>query len=137
MGNGFWQNPTMDILKNSLDAVSLRHKTIANNMANINTPNYKRQLVNFETELAKHLQKDNTIPLKTTNKQHFPLSNLKPQEVKPLLQEEPSILRTDGNNVDIDLEMALLAENTVRYNVVSQTIGKKYSMLRSVIQGGR
>jgi len=137
MNNGFWHNQTMDILKTSLDAVSLRHKTISNNIANINTPNYKRQLVNFEEELIRYLDKSPNMPLKKTNSQHISHNKFNQFDIKPFIEEEETTLRTDGNNVDIDLELAILAENTVKFNVLSQTINKKYSILKSVIRGGR
>jgi len=136
MVNSFWQDKTMDILKTSLDASSLRHKAVSNNIANVNTPNYKRQIVDFEEELGRYLDKTPDLPLKKTNSLHISYDKLH-LEIKPAIQEENTTLRTDGNNVDIDLELAILAENTVKFNVLSQTINKKYSMLRSVIQGGR
>lgn len=138
MNNTFWHNPTMDILKSSLDTASLRHKTISNNLANINTPKYKRHLVNFEAQLAKYIQKENSIPLKKTNELHFSREKINHLEIKPFVEEDKrTSQRIDGNNVDMDLELAMLAANTVKFNVLSQTINKKYSMLRSVIQGGR
>ncbi|KJS87524.1 MAG: hypothetical protein JM58_04085 [Peptococcaceae bacterium BICA1-8] len=138
MSDGFWQNKTMDILRTSLDAVSLRHKTISNNIANINTPNYKRQLVNFEEELGKHLLNSQKItPLRKTNPQHITSENRDYSVIKPEVKEDKAILRTDGNNVDIDLELSILAENTVKFNVLSQTINGKFSQLKSVIRGGR
>lgn len=133
--NDFFQNPTINVLKRSLSATSLRHKAISNNIANVNTPNYKRQLVKFEEELAKSLVKSNRIPLSKTNSLHFPQKQI---DITPRTEiDNNSTLRTDGNNVDVDLELAMLAENTLRFNVLSQAISKKYSLLRSVIQGGK
>jgi flagellar basal-body rod protein FlgB len=138
MSKAFLQNQTMGILKNSLDATSLRHKTVSNNIANINTPNYKRQVVNFEEELANYLDKKfDSLSLKTTNPRHISFNKNNYWEIKPTITRDTSVLRTDGNNVDIDLELAILSENTVKFNVLSQTINKKFSMLRSVIRGGR
>lgn len=137
MGSSFWQKETMNILTTSLDAVSLRHKAISNNIANINTPNYKRQLVNFEEQLAKYLDSSENLPVKKTNPLHISTVKSTFLEIKPVIQEENTTLRTDGNNVDMDLELSILAENTVKFNVLSQTINKKYSLLRSVIRGGR
>ncbi|NLT95117.1 MAG: flagellar basal body rod protein FlgB [Clostridia bacterium] len=132
---GIFRNPTMDILKKSLAASSLRHQVISNNIANINTPHYKRQLVVFEEELNKALQKNENISLNRTHSLHLPIKHLdfSPQTIV----DDKSTMRTDGNNVDIDLELAMLAENTVRFNVLSQAINKKFSILRNVIQGGR
>lgn len=134
---GIFNNPSMGILQKSLDASSLRHKTIANNISNINTPNYKRQLVTFEEELDKFLQKSGGVSLATTNSKHISNAKKSYLDISPQIERDESIMRTDGNNVDIDLEFASLAENTVKFNVLSQSIGKKFSMLKAVIQGGR
>lgn len=138
MKYNIFQNPAMNILKSSLSATSLRHKTISNNIANINTPNYKRQLVKFEEELAEALNRPDSIPLSRTNSLHIPVKIADNFKIEPKIEiENTTTLRTDGNNVDIDLELAMLAENTVKFNVLSQTISKKFSILRSVIQGGK
>jgi len=139
MTKHFLHNPIMDILSKSLDAASLRQKAISNNIANLNTPNYKRQLVSFEEEISKCLNKaDSSISLKRTKPGHIALERDNISKIEPVVfSDKSSSLRTDGNNVDIDLELAILAENTVKFNVLSQTISKKFSMLRSVIRGGR
>ncbi|MFZ5943715.1 MAG: flagellar basal body rod protein FlgB [Bacillota bacterium] len=138
MVKGFWQNRTMDILGKSLDTTSLRHKAISNNISNINTPNYKRQLVSFEQELANYLDdKDSKKSLRTTHPKHISLGEGEYKNIYPVVEMDSTSLRTDGNNVDIDLELAVLAENTVKFNVLSQSISKKFSMLSSVIRGGR
>ncbi|MFZ7104587.1 MAG: flagellar basal body rod protein FlgB [Peptococcaceae bacterium] len=131
-------NPVTDILQKSLDAASLRQRAISNNISNINTPNYKRQLVSFEEELSNYLENPSgKIPLKITNPKHLNFVRQNYADIDPRLESDNAILRTDGNNVDIDLELAVLAENIVKFNTLSQTIAKKFSMLSSVIRGGK
>ena len=123
------------LLSSVMDASTLRHKVHSNNIANINTPNYKRQIVSFEEELQKSIDyPQKTIPLKLTNTKHLD-SKL---GINPLIiEDKTSSLRTDHNNVDLDLELALLAENTIRFDVLTQSLNKQFSFLRSAIKGGR
>lgn len=139
MSKYFLQDPVIDILKKSLNATTLRHKTISNNIANVNTPNYKRQLVKFEEELQKHLtSSNNRISLARTKPNHISFIPKNITEINPeLISDQTTAIRTDGNNVDIDLELAQLAENTTQFNVLSQAVSKKLSLLRSAIRGGR
>jgi len=108
MSKYFLQDPVIDILKKSLNATTLRHKTISNNIANVNTPNYKRQLVKFEEELQKHLtSSNNRISLARTKPNHISFIPKNITEINPeLISDQTTAIRTDGNNVDIDLELA-------------------------------
>ncbi|NLW25334.1 MAG: flagellar basal body rod protein FlgB [Clostridia bacterium] len=132
----FQEDPTFRLLNSSLKAASLRHNTISNNIANVNTPNYKRQLVSFEDQLKSNLKNEKSpVKLRRTHPRHIGLE--KEISQPQVIQDNSTSLRTDGNNVDIDMEVALLNENTMRYNTLAQIISKKMSMLSSVIKGGR
>ncbi|MTI65727.1 MAG: flagellar basal body rod protein FlgB [Firmicutes bacterium] len=127
---------TYNLLKKSLDATSLRHNAITNNISNINTKNYKANRVKFEEELKKALNKDE-IKLNATNKRHFGISskldNIKPRTVK----DKKTAMSSDGNNVDIDLEMTNLAANQIKYNALIQQTNKKLRNFSYIINGGR
>ena len=132
----FQEDPTFRLLNNSLKAASLRHNAISNNIANVNTPNYKRLLVSFEDQLRNCLMNEKSpVKLRRTHPRHIgsDVEIIQPQAI----QDNSTSLRTDGNNVDIDMEVALLNENTMRYNTLAQTMSKKMSLLNSVIKGGR
>lgn len=128
-------NSSIDILSKIMTASTIRHKVHSNNIANINTPNYKRQIVSFEEELRKAVSTNkDTLPLKITNNRHIGSSlNIEPT----VLEDKTTSMRTDNNNVDLDLELALLAENTIKFNVLTQSLSQQFGLLRSAIRGGR
>ena len=113
----------------TLDAASLRQQAIANNLANAETPNYKRQEVKFEEQLSKAL--DNSTRATGTGKTGF--GNIKPSVVK--IGETTT--RMDGNNVNMELESAHLAETAMKFDVIAQSLSGYYSSLKNVIAGGR
>ncbi len=120
-----------DIIKKSLDASSIRGKTIANNMANLNTKGYKRYLVNFEETLNGNF---NEFKLKTTNTKH--IHKGQNSDGIEVVQDKGSSMREDGNNVDIENEKVNQAANTLMYNTLVTQANSKLSNLRYVINGG-
>ncbi|VBB08103.1 flagella basal body rod proteins signature [Lucifera butyrica] len=124
----------VNILQQALEASSLRQKVISNNIANVNTPGFKRSEVTFESRLQEALD-DKKLPLVKTNKRHLPLSTDNGSVISVAEQNDTS-MRTDGNNVDIDVEMANLAKNNIYYNAVAQQLGWYFSNLKSAINGG-
>ena len=101
------------LMKMGLDATELRSRTIANNIANINTPNYKRRYVTFEESLKNEI------------------SNAK-IEVKI---DKDSIVREDGNNVDLESEKVNQAAASLQYNALVSLTNTKLAMTKSVIAG--
>jgi flagellar basal-body rod protein FlgB len=140
MVDGIIGSSTINILERTLDASSLRHKVISNNIANVDTPGFKRSNVLFEEKLKLALEGtgQGKIAGYITNTKHIPIGYTMETLVNPevKLQNDTS-LRNDGNNVDIDVEMAHLAENTLWYQALTQQISGKFSSLKSVINGGR
>jgi flagellar basal-body rod protein FlgB len=123
------QDVTGITLKKTLDATALRHRTLANNIANVETPEYRRQNVSFEADLRDALSapefllsaKENTI-----------------QQVSPQIQADNTHpVGENGNNVNIDEEMAELAENTLRYEAILRALSIKGGMLQSAIYEGK
>lgn len=129
-------SPKVLILEQSLNAASLRHKVISNNIANVNTPGYKKSEVVFESMLQAALN-DKKLLMSQTNEKHFqPVKS--PVKTLPVVNTIPDTsMRTDANNVDIDIEMADLAKNNIYYNAVAQQMGRHFSGLKSVINGGK
>jgi len=112
---------TTRILERSLQASSLRQQLLANNVANINTPGFKRSRVEFENQLAAALKS---------------AENPDAVEPKVVVQTESSG-RPDGNNVDIDQEMTQIAENQIWYAALTRQLSDHFSRLRMVIRDGR
>lgn len=122
---------TMKLLKLGLDASSLRGETIANNMANVNTEDYKKSYVKFEENLSDEINK---ISLKKTRSEH--LNGNSDSALISVEQDNSTSMRTDGNNVDVDLEKVNQAANSLMYNALITQANSKLSMTRSVINGG-
>lgn len=118
----------------ALEASNLRQKVISNNLANFNTPGFKKSVVAFEEILAKELSPVvDKLELARTNERHIPIqiSDLSPR-VNTITQ---TTLRTDGNNIDVDEEMAGLAKNTIYYNAIVRQLGSHFTSLKSIISG--
>jgi flagellar basal-body rod protein FlgB len=119
------------LLKQALHACALRQEAIAHNIANVNTPGYRRIDVSFE----EFLRAAQTTPLRTTDPRHIAIPP--PQPASPqVTSDEGAPMRPDGNTVDIDYEMAQLAENQIRFQALSQLISGRYQSLKTVITGG-
>lgn len=131
-----FSSPVFESLKKGLDAESLRHRVIANNIANVNTPNFKKSTIKFESLLKKALGRE-SIGLITTNPRHYGgtplLSELKPE----VRVNRTTSMREDGNNVDIDEEMTNLAANDIEYQATAKELSERISLLRYVITGGK
>ena len=133
--NRIFDSAPINMLEKALAGSSLRHKVISNNVANVNTPGYKRMDVSFEAELAAATNNGEPRPA---------LARTHPKHLVPAAKGEPFVvrtvdstsLRTDGNNVDIDAEMAEMTKNNLFYNTVAQRIGGYYSNIKSAIKGG-
>lgn len=112
----------------ALDASALRQQVIAHNLANVNTPGFKRQEVQFETELNRALaQKQNPCAPAGCST----VSELRPHVVTIAETGE----RADGNNVNLESENVQMAVNALRFEVLSQSIGGTFRALKSVING--
>lgn len=121
-----------DLLKEGLDASSLRSKVIANNISNLNTKDYKKYTVSFEDNLQKSI--DN-VELKTTNEKH--IKDEGSGSDIAVQQDLSGSMNQDGNNVDIDNEMANQAANTMMYNALVSQVNSRISLERYIIKDGR
>ncbi|MGQ5710081.1 flagellar basal body rod protein FlgB [Desulforudis sp. DRI-14] len=113
-------DPTITLLHKGLDAQVLRQKAAAKNVANIDTPGYKKERVVFEQVLDRTLNGGATV-------------GVEPRVVR---DNRPS-LRPDGNNVDLEEEMIELSANSLMYNTTTQCLKKHIAVLREVITGRR
>lgn len=132
--SGWLDTTSLRILEKGLDASSLRQKVLADNVANVDTPGFKRSEVDFEAILSSAMAGTKEIlPLKATSPQH--LTATENGLVNGIVQDQSSTLRNDGNNVDIDKEMANVAENGLYYEGVTRALSSQLGLLRMVIQG--
>ncbi|NMA68639.1 MAG: flagellar basal body rod protein FlgB [Desulfitobacterium sp.] len=128
----YWlDTPLMNVLEKSLDASSLRNKVLANNIANVDTPEFKRSDVDFKAVLGKAMGiEGEELPLRTTSERHLQKPELSQHVV---VDHSKTSIRNDGNNVDIEREMTNVAENSIYYNAVTRALTTQFSNLRTVI----
>ncbi len=114
---------TTDILSKAIEGSWARNQTIAANIANVDTPGYKRKDVAFEQYLEQALSR-NSKPSSND------LAKIKP---KVVTDYSSRAYRLDGNNVDVDTEMGYLAENQLRYNALISQVNYNFSRIKSVL----
>lgn len=123
----FFSDLTTVSLAKSLDGIGLRHKVIADNIANVETPGFIRSEVSFENSLKLAMESGNEHEIRKS------LEEVQP-EVTP---DQTSAMRPNGNNVSIDKEMADLSKNALHYESLIQIINLKGAMLKAAITEGR
>lgn len=132
--SGISNDPTLKVVSYALDGLAARQKTIANNVANVDTPGYKAQRVDFESQLQAAIDHNNPrggIAMETTNAKHMvfaPTGNI--DGIK--ITQQDNVMRNDKNNVDVDAEMTNLAETTLRYQALTQLAGMKISLMKTI-----
>ena len=109
-----------DLLRQSLAGTEVRHRVISQNLANVNTPGYAAQEVEFEQQLADEVRRGSEN-----------IGELTP-EVRAATRFPE---RDNGNSVDFDYELTQLNANAVLHQTFAQIISKKVSMMRSAITG--
>ena len=127
-----------DILKLALDGTETRYKAITNNIANVNTPEYKRITVDFESELKKVTSNNNQeLYLSKTHENHMGKSKSSIENFKPTIKvQENTSVRKDKNNVNPDTEAIDMAKTTIMYNALINQISRKFEGIQNVIREG-
>lgn len=116
-----------NVLQKAADASWYRNDVIANNIANVDTPNYKRKDVQFETYLITSLSGGDSLDSN--------ISAADLDELQPTTYVDQSNLsyRLDGNNVDINTESAELAKNQLRYYTLIDSMSQEFNRLKTVL----
>ena len=117
-------NSNVDIFEKALDASWLRNEIISGNIANADTPKYKRKDVEFEKILADAVNSKNKKKLE----------NVKPRIVVKNDNLQP---RIDENNVDIDVEMVEMVKNSIRYNTLISQVSHEFKRINIVLNNTR
>ncbi|CAH1193681.1 Flagellar basal body rod protein FlgB [Paenibacillus auburnensis] len=134
---GLLNSVSFQRLQGGLDAANKRQSVLANNVANADTPGFKRSDVSFESVLAaQESGLKPTLGAKVTDSRHFQFGNVSAVPSAVVSTDETTSMNNNDNNVDMDREMALSAENQLRYNSYVQQLNSQITMMRTVIQGG-
>ncbi|MCM1057619.1 MAG: flagellar basal body rod protein FlgB [Firmicutes bacterium] len=118
------------ILDKAADASWLRNEAIGNNIANVDTPGYKRQDVAFESVLEKALGHNR---YQSTDSK-VAAAKSKNLSVRTFTDYESYSYRLDGNNVDIENENVMLAENQLKYQGLLAGINQEFDNLKTVMK---
>ena len=130
---------TMDILHRTMDVSMIRQQVLADNIANADTPNFKRSTVNFEAELKRALDSEKSRPrVKTTvtdprhitNDRVRNYRNVEPRRVLDYL----STTDNNGNNVDIEQESMRILQNQLRYNLMTRSVSDHFTRINMVLR---
>lgn len=111
-------NPQFDLLGRLINAAETRHRVISNNIANVNTPNYRRLDVSFEEQLAQEMAGGTSM-----------------QAQPEIVQTQGLVARADGNNVDIDREIGQLNKNAMLQQTWIQLLASEMEQMRLAISG--
>ena len=119
----------VNVLDKAADAAWTRNEVINNNLANVNTPNYKRKDVQFETYLLAELEGADSGNLSKV------VAGIDLDRLKATSYTDYSNLsyRLDGNNVDVDTENVEFASNQIKYQTLLGSITHEFSMIKAAL----
>lgn len=122
----------VNVLKSAADASWLREEVLSNNIANVDTPNYKRQDVEFKTYLNSAIEQSGKPKATLTQK----INNVDLSNIKTRTYTDNSTLsyRIDGNNVDLSTENVELAAEQINYNALIDSMNNEFSRFKAVIK---
>ena len=122
----------VDVLKTAADASWLREEVLTNNIANVDTPNYKRQDVEFTTYLKSALEQAGTPASTLTQKVNE--ANQSGITTRTYTENTTLSYRMDGNNVDLSTENAELAAEQINYNALIDSMNNEFTRMKAVLK---
>ena len=136
-----FNSPMFDYLPRAMTAANMRQEVIANNIANVNTPNFRKSNLEFENLLAREIygeEPDGKLKMARTHDKHLPYKPREFHAEPTIIQDNSTIMRVDDNNVDIDIEMANLAKNQLYYNaIVTEFSGHVTNLKNAITSSGQ
>ncbi|MFW6231587.1 MAG: flagellar basal body rod protein FlgB [Spirochaetota bacterium] len=131
---------TLDVLHRSMDVSMLRQDVIADNIANADTPNFKRSTINFESQLAAALESESRpqpLQARMSRERHIPFQRpVDYRSVEP--QRRLDYLTTadnNGNNVDIEVESMNFLNNQLLYSMMTNSVNQQFQRVNLVVRG--
>ena len=131
---------TVDMLHRNMDVSLLRRDVIANNIANADTPNFKRSVINFESSLKRAIESEkyDGLEAEMTDPRHIPFNrpidyrSVMPRRVLDYLTTSDN----NGNNVDLEEENMLAMHNQLSYNLMVQAVSFEFAQVNSALRLG-
>ena len=131
-----FESKTLNAIEGYVDRLAQRHKVIASNIANIDTPGYKTKDITFNATMKEVLaSRKEVAKMRMTNERHISAAPLPPMDMT--YEPEGLLERADRNNVDIDREMKNLNETTFAYSMMTHLLRGRYQKLTTSINEGR
>lgn len=132
MSNLLFLDNALQMAKSALDGLSRRQEVLARNIANVDTPGYRAQSVDFESTLKSMNKGTQTARLETTHARHIRGSGSGEQGRFNVLPRRGGNARADGNTVEIDVELMEMAETGIRYQTLTQSVNEKLQLLKTI-----
>ncbi len=123
---------TMSLVQKSLDIRTTRHNVLSSNIANIETPDYVSRDLPFQKILERYLEPASGIPLKTTHPRHIPEGGEDRRDFSAEIETDPG-----SGGVDVDQQMAKLAENNLMFQAGVQALIRKFEALKTTLSDTR
>lgn len=124
---------SIHLLGRALDIAAQRHQLLSQNLANVNTPEYKRIDLDINQVISVSGKSDE-LEMARTHSRHF--GNTESLAVPPvIISETGTAQRFDGNNIDVEHEMTQIMKNSLYFQAVSQKLQGKFETLKKVING--
>lgn len=125
---------TLQAMTTALNFREMRQELISSNVANANTPGYKAKKLDFEEALARALDVDGQMKMNAFDDRHHNVGNGGFNNLEPEIYDNPNgVVSENGNTVDVEAEMAQMAENKLMYDALVQLINKKMGMMKYAI----
>jgi flagellar basal-body rod protein FlgB len=126
---------TLQALAAGLKFREMRQEIISSNVANAETPGFKAKRLDFEKALARALDVDGQMQMNIEDTQHFNVGSGGFENLQPESYEDPNgIVSENGNTVDREKEMAMMAQNKIMYDTIVQLMNKKLGLMKYTIQ---
>jgi len=125
---------TLKALTTALNFREMRQELISSNVANANTPGFKAKKMDFEEALARALDVDGQMQMNVSDGRHHNVGNGGFNNLEPEIYDDPNgVVSENGNTVDVEAEMARMAENKLMYDALVQLINKKMGIMKYAI----
>lgn len=122
---------TFQALAASLKFREMRQELMTGNVANAQTPGYKAVKLDFEEALARATDVDGNLSMAATDERHFNVGGGGFNNLEPEVMEDPNgVVSENGNTVDVEAEMARMAENKIMYDTTVQLMNKKLGLMK-------
>ena len=129
---------TLQALTTALNFREMRQELISSNVANANTPGYKAKKLDFEEALARALDVDGQMKMNATDGRHYNVGSGGFNNLEPEIYDNPNgVVSENGNTVDVEAEMARMAENKLMYDALVQLINKKMGIMKYAINSDK